>query len=69
MAVDVLEADLTEPAQLRLHVEQPIGGILAIERLVDRGEELAGAVAALGDATCSKFANTPPGSSSANASA
>ena len=39
VAVDVFEADLAQPPQLRLDVEQAVGGILVLERLANRREE------------------------------
>ena len=39
VAVDVVEADLAQPGELRLHVEQAVGRVLVLERLADRREE------------------------------
>src|SRR5215207_4377690 len=39
VAVDVLEAAFTQPAELRLDVDGPVRGVLVLERLADRLEE------------------------------
>jgi hypothetical protein len=36
VAIDVVKAVLTQPTELRLDIEQAVGGIFVLERLVDR---------------------------------
>ncbi len=62
VAIDVVKAVLTQPTELRLDIEQAVGGIFVLERLVDRRKN-AMCRRWVADATCSRFANTPPGSS------
>jgi len=62
VAVDVVKTEYAQPPQLTLHIEQMVRRIPILERLPDRCKERE-MKRWVADATCSKFANTPPGSS------
>ncbi len=67
VAVDIVETERAQPLELCVYVECTVGWVLVLDWLADRREERQ--VQALGwDATCSKFANTPPGSSKSKTS-